>query len=86
MCRSGNGVGGMLGWGWALLISVCGRCQQTDGRGQRLGMKPRSKMWIGEPSAASRLVGTPAQEPRVQRENREAEHQQGRGKGHLPSL
>ena len=76
----------MLGGGWALLVSVCGRCQQADGRGQRLGRKPRSKMLIGEPSAASSLVGTPAQEPRVQRENREAEHQQGGGKGHLPSL
>lgn len=57
--------------GLALLISVCGR-------GQRLGRKPKSKMWIGEPSAPSSLVGMPALEPRVQRENREAEHQQWR--------
>lgn len=71
--------------GHYLSLSV-GNASKQNGRGQRLGRKPRSKMWIGEPSAASSPVGTPAQEPRVQRESHEAEHQQGGGKGHLPSL
>lgn len=80
-------VGGRVGGGGGHYLSLSvGDASKQNGRGQRLGRKPRSKMWIGEPSAASSLVGTPAQEPRVQRESREAEHQQGGGKGHLPSL